>query len=199
MKQVFEEFEETQALMAKGFISAYLHAGQLEFVPMSDEAGHGYYRIPRGQCKLERHANNMIVSKASQFMAKRMRPGTSWGAGITHLEVGTGAGTGTPTNPQPEQLGQTALRVPLARKAITSWIYLKADGTPADAGVETNIVQYTTTFDYNEANGGLVEMGMFGGDATATMGSGYMFNYKTFSQIPKDNKVQLTLVWKITY
>ena len=192
------EDNQEKILSANGFISAYLHRGEgLEFVPLSDEPGHGYFRIPHKAILLERHAKNLIVTKASQLMAKRMRPGTSWGAGITHLEVGTGFGTGTAQNPQPENSAQTALRQPLARKAITSWTNLDGSGNPA--GSDTNVLQLTTTFVENEANGALVEMGLFGGDATSTLGSGFMFNYKVFPAINKDNTMQLTLVWKLTF
>jgi hypothetical protein len=192
------EDNQEKILSANGFISAYLHRGEgLEFVPLSDEPGHGYFRIPHKAILLERHAKNLIVTKASQLMAKRMRPGASWGAGITHLEVGTGVGTGTAQAPQGENAAQTALRQPLARKAITSWSNLDGSGNPA--GSDTNVLQLTTTFVENEANGALVEMGLFGGDATSTLGSGFMFNYKVFPAINKDNTMQLTLVWKLTF
>jgi hypothetical protein len=126
-----------------------------------------------------------------------MRPGTSWGAGIGYLEVGTGYGTGTSQAPQPENSAQTQLRVPAARKAITSWTNLDSNGNATAS--DTNVIQFTTTFLENDVTGALVEMGLFGGDATATIGSGQMFNYKVFPAINKDNTMQLTFVWKVTW
>ncbi len=164
-----------------GFVSVKLHKG-----PLTD-----------GQIVEELHIKNLIVANASKFMAKRMRPGANWGAGITHLEVGTGVGDGTASNPQAPNSAQTVLRSPLARKGITSWTYLDASGQPTNS--ETNILQLTTTFLESEANGAIVEMGMFGGDASNTIGSGYMFNYKTVPVINKTNEYQLTFAWRLTF
>lgn len=293
----------------KGFISAFLHhPGATEFVQVGDGEGQGYFRILRELVTDERHVKNMIVSNASKFMAKRMRPNTlianptvaptlatattggvlpaatyyvvytwvgangetlvspeasitttgaastitatipalpagvacanvyisttagtetkqgstttttykqaaalvagtakpsvstcvtDWGAGISYLEVGTGVGSGTTQAPQAEQLGQLVLRVPLQRDAVTSWTCLDTSGNPT--ALDTNVVQYTTTFLNGEANGALVEMGLFGGDSTSALGTGQMFNYKVFPVINKDITMQLTIVWKITY
>lgn len=188
---------EDMVLKPSGFISAYLHRGDAEFVPYGDDPTHGYHRVPKDNIVGERHVKNLIVTNASKFMAKRMRPGTSWGAGISHLEVGTGVGTGTTQAPQAENAAQTILRVALARKAITSWTCLDAGGVPT--GGDTNVLQITTTFVEAEANGAIVEMGLFGGDATSSLGSGQMFNYKAFPVLNKDNTMQLTLVWKLTF
>jgi hypothetical protein len=197
-KKRTRRYAETGANKAKGFISAYQHAGPLEFVSHNnpDDPTNGYFRLP-DTIEVERHMKNLIVTKASVFMAKRMRGGTSWGAGIGYLEVGTGVGSGTTQSPQAESAAQTALRTPLLRKAITSWTCLDTDGDPTAS--DTNVVQYTTTFTEAEAIGAIVEMGMFGGDATTTNGSGFMFNYKVFPVINKDDTMQLTIVWKVTY
>lgn len=193
MKHTFEDSTRKPA----GFLDAYLHRGSMTFVPLSDLPGHGYL-VPKGvEMVDERHVKNLIVTNASKFMAKRMRPGTSWGSGITHLEVGTGVGTGTTQVPQGENAAQIALRTPLTREPITTWTCLDTGGNPT--GADTNVIQYTTTFIESKANGALVEMGMFGGDATTALGSGQMFNYKSFPVINKDNTMQLTLVWKLTF
>lgn len=164
-----------------GFVSIYLHRGALKQQNIVQEL----------------HIKNLIVANASKFMARRMRPGTSWGAGITHLEVGTGFGTGTVQAPQAENPLQTALRTPLFRKAITSSAYLDTAGVVT--ATETNILQLTTNFAENEANGPLVEMGLFGGDATNALGSGQMFNYKAVPVITKNNTMQLTIAWKLSF
>lgn len=188
-------FDEGKQINAAGFISAYLHKGGTEFVPVGSEENQGYLKVK--DIVQEMHVKNLIVNMASNFMAKRMRPGTSWGAGITHLELGTGVGTGTTQAPQVESVAQTALRVPLARKTITSWTYLDNAGQPTAA--ETNVIQLTTTFTETEAIGAIVEMGLFGGDATATLGTGFMFNYKVFPVWNKQSGMNLTIIWKLTF
>lgn len=191
------KFTEEKVLNASGFISAYMHTGELEFVQNGDDPTQGFFKLPKNTVSQEMHVKNLIVNKASQFMAKRMRPGTTWGSGIQYLEVGTGVGTGSQQSPQSESVTQTALRQPLKRNAITSWTYLDTNGNPT--GSETNIIQLTTTFSETEANGAIVEMGLFGGDATTTNGSGYMFNYKTFPVWNKQSGMKLTVVWKLTF
>ncbi len=176
-----------------GFLSVYEHSKPMKFVPIGDGDKQGYF-VPQG-VEMERHMKNMIVNKASLFIAKRMRPGTSWGKGISYLEVGTGVGTGTPQAPQVEIATQEQLRVPLTRKEITSWTYLDASGNPTVT--ETKTLQFTTVFESEEAIGSIVEMGLFGGDATSTVGTGYMFNYKVFPVWNKQSGMQLTVVWKI--
>lgn len=195
MLKAFKENE--KQIDPSGFIHAFLHKGELKFVQIGDEPNQGYFEVPKEHIVREMHVKNLIVSKASNFMAKRMRPGASWGAGITHLELGTGVGTGTTQAPQVEDVNQTALRVPLARKAISSWTYLDAGGNATAS--ETNVVQITTTFTDTEAIGAIVEMGLFGGDATITNGSGYMFNYKVFPVWNKQSGMQLTVIWKLTF
>jgi hypothetical protein len=194
---MLKQFDEGKQIDAAGFINAYMHFGSPKFIQIGDEPNQGYLDIPKDAIIREMHVKNLIVSKASQFMAKRMRPGTSWGAGITHLEVGTGFGTGSTQAPQVESIAQTGLRVPLARKAISSWTYLDGAGQPTAS--ETNVVQITTTFTETEAIGAIVEMALFGGDATTTLASGYMFNYKVFPVWNKQNGMQLTVIWKLTF
>ena len=179
-----------------GIIAAYSHKEEPVFVKIGDGEKQGYFILPKDASQ-EFKEHNLIVSKASNFMAKRMLPGTSWGAGIGYLEIGTGVGTGTQQAPQAESSTQTALRVALARKAIASWTYLDGSGNPTAS--ETNVIQLTTTFAAADAVGALVEMGLFGGDATLTLGSGYMFNYKVFPVWNKDNTMSLTIVWTLTF
>ena len=195
MNKVYEDC----VVAPSGFINAYMHSGEPEFVPMGDgsDPKQGYYKLPKASISKEMHVKNLIVSKASTLMAKRMLPGASWGDGINYLELGTGVGSGTTQIPQAEVLGQVALRVPLARKAITSWTYLDINGNPI--GSESNVLQFTTTFIETEAIGAIVEMGLSGGLATVALGSGYMFNYKTFAVWNKDNTLKLTVVWKLTF
>lgn len=193
---MYKQFEE-QMLVPKGYIGAFMHTGEPEFIQLGSNPKQGYFKLPKHLITKEMHMKNLIVDKASVFMAKRMVPGASWGAGINYLEIGTGVGTGTTQAPQTESKAQTTLRVPLLRKAITSWTYLDADGNPTAS--ETGIIQLTTIFNETEGNGAIVEMGLFGGDATTANGTGYMFNYKTFPVWNKDSTLKLTIVWKVTY
>ena len=184
---------------AVGMISAYMHNGSPEFVSLSDsDDKQGYFIVPSEQVTEEKHVKNLIVQKAGILVARRMVSSTPIANGITHLEIGTGVGTGTTASPEVEADTQVSLRVPLARKAIASWTYINpTTGLPQTA--ESNVIQYAVTFTETEANGALVEMGLFGGDATISVGSGYMFNYKVFPVWNKGNTAQLTIKWNISF
>jgi hypothetical protein len=191
------QFEEPKVLTPKGFIGLFGHTEEPEFIRVGNEPNQGYYRIPKDKILKEMHVKNMIVEKASVLMTKRMRPGTSWGTVISYLEFGTGVGTGNTQNPQKEVVTQLALRTPLLRKPISSWTYLDAAGSPTAA--DTNVIQLTTILDENEGAGAIVEMALWGGDATASIGSGIIFNYKTFPVWNKAVGMKLTAVWKLTF
>ena len=181
----------------KGVIDMFGHKGRPTFVQVGEGANQGYLIIPKENIIREEHLKNLIVNKASVLMAKRMVPGVSWGAGIGYLELGTGVGTGTTQAPQVESPSQTALRLSLVRKAITAWTYVDANDNPT--GTPTNRIRYTTNLGESEAVGALVEQALFGGDATSTRGSGYMFNYKTFKVWNKDDTMELTIAWTLTF
>lgn len=159
---------------SKGEIAIFLHKGE--------------YGSENMEVIKEEKMKNLIVNKASELMALLMKPANGSQKGIEYLAVGTGFGTGSQTTPQAEAATQTALRTELARKAITS------------NTVSANVLTLTTTFNETEAVGALVEMGLFGGTtASATSGTGYMFNYKVFSVWNKPNDAKLTIVWTITF
>jgi hypothetical protein len=131
---------------------------------------------------------NLIVNKASILMAQRMAPGSAPDVntgtyipdGLQYLAVGTGYGSGDYMTPEPASLVATTLRKEIFRKEFTSWTFVDPM-TGNNTSTPTNVLKLVTTFLESEAVGPLVEMGIFGGDATSTLNSGHMFNYKTFA------------------
>lgn len=129
---------------------------------------------------------NLIVNKASSFMACRLAPGNAVNvntgnfiaSGLQYLAVGVGSVGWDLQNPPVALLTDFKLYGEISRKTFTSWTFLDSGGNPVNT--ETNILKLTTTFLENEAVGSLVEMGLFGGDATSSANSGHMFNFKTF-------------------
>ncbi|MDF2533952.1 MAG: hypothetical protein K0R18_109 [Bacillales bacterium] len=136
---------------------------------------------------------NLIVNSASTLMAQRLAPSSSTSTvtpgnfianGLQYLAVGQGVQESGQSgfdfmNPQPAAVTNVKLRDELFRKTFTSWSFID-QGTGASVSSATNIVQVVTTFLEAEAVGPIVEMGLYGGNATATKDSGFMFNYKTF-------------------
>ena len=117
-----------------------------------------------------------------------------------------------------EQKVQNSLQNETIRKKITSWAFVDENGDISDK--ETNILKLTTLFNENdlssEENGTLfelassdsskaydrhfiVEMGLFGGDATDNANTGYMFNYKLFPAWNKIEGSSLLINWIITF
>ena len=117
-----------------------------------------------------------------------------------------------------EQKIRDSLQNETIRKKITSWAFVDENGDISDK--ETNILKLTTLFNENdlssEENGTLfelassdsskaydrhfiVEMGLFGGDATDNANTGYMFNYKLFPAWNKIEGSSLLINWIITF
>lgn len=187
-----------------GQIGMYLHRGGV-WIPqagrLSDDA------------ELLNHweDHNLIVYTASNLMAQRMAPGAAVNTnggdfianGLQYLAVGLGqldsAGNQTWNlqDPPSEQLTQTQLYGELTRQQFTSWTFLDSSNNPIQTA--TNILQLVTTFMETQAVGALVEMGIFGGNATSTANTGILFNYKTFPVWNKPSSARLTVTWNLTY
>jgi hypothetical protein len=83
------------------------------------------------------------------------------------------------------------------RKAIDLAAYVHPE-TGEPTTVYTNIVDYSVTFGEGEAVGPIMEMGLFGGDATSEIGSGTMVNWRTFPVINKTSTMTVTVIFRIT-
>jgi predicted amidohydrolase YtcJ len=162
----------------------------------------GQYRMILRQNGLvihERTGHNIIVNSASVLIARLLKDSKEPDGGITYLAVGTGApGWNLQNPPQPTNL-QTQLNAEIARKAFSTQDVTFIDpetGNPTT--IPTNVIDFTATFAETEAVGALVEMGLFGGDATDLVNSGSEINYRTFPVINKTNSMTLTIIFRIT-
>jgi len=147
--------------------------------------------------------HNIIVTVASELMAELMRgiigdiprPQVD---GIRTLAVGTGALGWDLQNPPAETAVQTLLETELYRKEFDSVNYI--DGVGNVTTTRTNIIDLTTVFGTAEANGALVEMGLFGGASSTTANQGTMINYFTMPVINKAPATAiLTIVWRLSF
>lgn len=147
----------------------------------------------------ERHNHNIIVNTASILIARLLKDNAEPAAGISYLAVGTGASGWSLQNPPQPTNTQETLENEIARKAYTTEDVSFVDPTTGShVSTPTNVVDFTATFAETEAVGPLVEMGMFGGDATDLADSGTMVNYRTFPVINKTNSMTLTIIFRIT-
>jgi len=165
---------------------------------------HGSYRIilkntHTGDIVEERQGNNIIVNSASILIARLLKDNSEPDGGITYLAVGTGAVGWNLQNPPQPTVTQTTLENEIARKAFTTEDVTFIDPDTGDpTTVPTNVVDYTATFAETEAVGPLVEMGLFGGDASGLLDSGTQINYRTFPVVNKTSSMTLTIIFRIT-
>jgi len=165
---------------------------------------HGEYWIylkdaKTGKILDNRHATNIIVNTASILIARLLKDNSEPSGGITYLAVGTGGTGWNLQNPPQPTVTQTALNSEIARKAFTTEDVTFIDPVTGDPTiVPTNVVDYTATFAETEGVGPIVEMGLFGGDATDAADSGSEVNYRTFPVLNKTNSMTLTIIFRIT-
>jgi hypothetical protein len=164
----------------------------------------GEYRITlkeasTGRILEERAGHNIIVNTASILIARLLKDSVEPTAGISYLAVGTGGiGWNLQNPPQPTNT-QVILNNEITRKAFTTDDVSFIDPETGDPVlVPTNVVDYTVTFAETEAVGPLVEMSLFGGDATDIANSGTMINFRTLPVINKSNSMVLTITFRIT-
>lgn len=153
----------------------------------------------KGNLIVDYSHGNIIVNSASVLIARLLKDNTEPSAGISYLAVGTGDVNWSLQDPPAPTTSATTLTGELERKAISvnDTSFIDPDtGDPVTTA--TNIVDYSVTFSEAEAVGALVEMGLFGGDATAALDSGTMINWRTFPVINKTNSMTLTIIFRIT-
>ena len=147
----------------------------------------------------QRHGHNIIVNTASILISRLLKDNKEPDAGISYLTVGTGGSGWYLQNPPQPKNTQTKLETELARKAFTTADVTFIDPDTGDPTVvPTNVVDYTCTFAETEAVGPLVEMALFGGDATDAANSGTMINYRTFPVLNKTSSMTFTIIFRIT-
>jgi hypothetical protein len=147
----------------------------------------------------KRNGTNIIVNTASILIARLLKDNHEPDGGITYLAVGTGASGWNLQNPPQPTNTQTALNNEISRKAFTTEDVTFVDPDTGDpTSIPTNVIDFTCTFAETEAVGPLVEMGLFGGDATDATDSGTEVNYRTFPVINKTNSMTLTIIFRIT-
>jgi hypothetical protein len=152
-----------------------------------------------GNVLQEYHSKNIIVNAASILIARLLKDNHEPDAGISYLAVGTGGiGWDKQDPPAPTNI-QTTLENEIARKAFTTEDVSFVDPETGDhVTVPTNVVDFEATFAETEAVGPIVEMGLFGGDASDMPDSGTEINYRSFPVINKSASMTLSIIIRIT-
>jgi len=148
---------------------------------------------------------NLVVNTASILVARLLANKNDPVWGIKYLATGTGDPTWDPAAPPAPVGTETGLVAEIARKAFTSVNFIDPV-TGAVTTTPTNVVDYVTIFNQTEAVGGLMEMGLTGGDAISTpvayanggKNTDTFFNVRRFAVIHKPATSTCTFVWRIT-
>ena len=102
-----------------------------------------------------------------------------------------------------EQKAKTRLIHETARKPITTWAFVDPTDNTLISNVPTKVLKLTTLFPDEEIENSddryIVEMGLFGGDASNDLNTGYMFNHKMFAPWNKIEGSSLLINWFITF
>ena len=131
-----------------------------------------------GKIKSQDLVKNMFVTAGKNSIADALRGTTSINKGIiTYCALGTGS-----TAPD---LADTTLETELDRKQISV------------RSVDGNIATFQTFFNTSEANGTLLEAGLFGDAASDTADTGTLFARAAINRT-KSSADTLTLSWAIT-
>lgn len=146
-----------------------------------------------------RKYKNIIVDNGAIFQARRFQPTGAIANGFQLISVGDDYGVGSLQDPEQPNGDEVELRNEIARKEIDSWEYLDPDSGEV-SGNPTNVLQLHMEFDYGDAVGEIVEMGLFGGDADPQVAdSGQLFAYRVFSVINKTAEIKFRAKWIITF
>lgn len=141
--------------------------------------------------------DNIIVNTASILIARLLKDSTEPNAGISYLAVGSGNDSWNAFDPPAPTTSQTLLEDEFYRKAISKATFVDPQ-TAEPTTAKTNIVDYATSFSESEAVGAIMELGLFGGEATSSLNTGTMVNWRTFPVINKTNAMTLTIIFRIT-
>jgi hypothetical protein len=141
--------------------------------------------------------SNIIVNVASILIARLLKNNAEPQNGISYLAIGSGSGLWEPYDPPAPTTSQTRLENEFYRKAIDYSTFVHPE-TGEPTSIYTNIVDYSVTLGEGEAVGPILELGLFGGDATSELNTGTMVNWRTFPVIYKTSTMSVTVIFRIT-
>lgn len=156
-----------------------------------------YDMLDEGKLVYEYKHSNIIVNTASILIARLLKNNQEPQNGISYLAIGSGSGSWDLFDPPAPTTSQINLENEFYRKAIDISTFVHpATGEPTSA--YTNIVDYAVTLGEGQAVGPIVELGLFGGDATSELNSGTMINWRTFPVINKTSTMSVSIIFRIT-
>lgn len=200
MSRVFTEFHNTLATNNDGGLLD-IKVVDNEFLPRNHFTGEitdiiNY--VDTGVVEVREKSFNVVVNDISKLIAALMK-GQSGYTGISYWAVGSGLDTWDNSNPPLPNVTDVSLVNEIYRKVIPASAFSFLDSNGNTTTSVTNTIQITLLFTESEANGFLREFALYGGNATATKGSGIIINHKTHGLIYKTNNMTLERIMKFTF
>ena len=145
-----------------------------------------------------RESHNTIINDIGKLIACLFK-GQSGYSRLGYWAVGSGSDSWDNTNPPVAQVTDTGCVNELGRKAIRERDITFIDSSNRPTSSVTNRLQITVTFSENECNGVWREFAIFGGNATATKGSGIAINHKNHAIMVKTNNMVVERQIRFTF
>ena len=158
-----------------------------------------YFIFPDGTKELVQPvSHNVVTERLSIAIACLMKrePGYD---GILYWALGSGSPSWSEDNPPSPSDTDTGLQNEFYRKEIPTANKVFIDSDNNVSHTPTNRVQASITFNEDEANGKIMEFGIFAGTATSSLGTGLMINHKIHPAIYKSELVRLEKVIRFTF
>ena len=168
---------------------------------------------PDGRRELIAEGRNLVVNNAHIVLAMVMKQDPSYG-GFLYWAVGDGNMGDSADTPAWDagvedgsiapNVSDTQLAREIYRKAIQPSDIVFIDAAGNISATPTNRLQISLTFNEDEPyNDGTIayfrEWGLYGGDATGTLNSGYLINRKVHKTYEKTNVSKLERVLRFTF
>lgn len=145
-------------------------------------------------------AHNELTPGFSTLIARLCADPTEPAGGLTYCAFGSGDPGWDAENPPAAVGDETTLEAEFFRKAWASVTFVDEFGTPrtpAEAvSMGLNTVDFEVQLAEGEGTGSIMELGAFGGDATAALNSGTLCDYEIIERIPKPANAALGFVFR---
>lgn len=142
--------------------------------------------------------HNIVVNNLSIAIACLMKQEPGY-QGILYWALGSGRESWPANAPEEPLETDASLANETYRKAISTANISFIDANNVVSVDPTGRLQITILFDTEEANGKLMEFGLYAGNATSVRNSGFMVNHKTHPEIIKTNTVKLEYTIRLTF
>lgn len=145
-----------------------------------------------------REAQNCIINDIGKLIACLFKGQTGYSR-LGYWAVGSGSDSWDNVNPTPAQPTDTGCINELGRIAIPSENIVFLDSSNKQTTSVTNRLQITLTFTESDCNGVWREFAIYGGNATATRGSGIAINHKNHGILVKTSSMVVERQIRFTF